>query len=220
MDKVVMVLGKSAPHIYASLAREGEWLNAAVGGVYRLDDPGCTKLEFKSLPEALVYVRDHGGEWIAGEPLPEKPEARKRGSMKHGLWTFRSRPDIPEDEFQFVTNADVGASRSHRNVNLNELLQKYSQRGEIDIRLPARCTQGNILSDDVAIFLRKPEKPEETWARFAMPEYLCANTPHYYRCGRCLDSWFGNPTRPRCPHCGAKLASSQPWIPVRAECPQ
>jgi len=70
--KVVMVLG--ALPCYASLAREGNWLNAAVGGVYRLDDPGCTKLEFKSLPDALAYIRDHGGEWIAGEPLPEKPE--------------------------------------------------------------------------------------------------------------------------------------------------
>ena len=70
--KVVMVLG--ALPCYASLAREGEWLNAAVGGVYRLDDPGCAKVQFRSLPEALTYIRDHGGEWIAGEPLPEKPE--------------------------------------------------------------------------------------------------------------------------------------------------
>ena len=132
MDKVVMVLG----HVEAQgtrLVRPSCYRMSSFDsllGVYRLDHPRDTGLAFAGMVEALLYIRDRGGECLAGEPLPEKPE--------------------------------------------------------------------------------------EVWARFAMPEYLCANTPHYYRCGRCLDSWFGNPTRPRCPHCDAKLASSQPWIPVKA----
>ena len=130
MDKVVMVLTYSRALREARLFRDGLTLFGEMRGVYRLDDPDSPTRDFVDIRQALKFIRDHGGEWIAGEPLPEKPE--------------------------------------------------------------------------------------EVWARFAMPEYLCANTPHYYRCGRCLDSWFGNPTRPRCPHCDAKLASSQPWISVRA----
>ena len=72
MDKVMMVLGTT--HNIAVLVAPGRFVAFTVLGIYRLDNPCGGDLQFASGAEALLYIRNHGGEWIAGEPLPEKPE--------------------------------------------------------------------------------------------------------------------------------------------------
>ena len=69
--KVVMVLSFSHPS--GQLLRMGAFWSGQIVGVYRLDDPAWTMMEFKSQAEALEYIHNHGGEWIAGEPLPWVP---------------------------------------------------------------------------------------------------------------------------------------------------
>jgi len=211
MDKVVIALVEESDTGRVWTVQGGGVLPGGahgwLRGFYKLDQPNVHTMWFDDRVRALAYIREHGGECLAGEALPEKPEVRRRGDMKHGPWTFRSRPDIPEDQFRFLTNIRETTHDETAAVSITWALRKYSQRGEIDIRLPARSTTGRELANDVAIFLREAEKPEETWPQWCEAQ----RHPAWHYCGWCLYSF--NESKKRCPGCGAKLAPPQRWDP-------